>query len=57
MDMGWTGHYVRMDAGKLANRAEVGKHQGCMSTEQAGLKEREDVDRKVIKERNKQADL
>jgi len=36
MDMGWTGHYVRMDAGKLANRAEVGKHQGCMSTEQAG---------------------
>ena len=26
--MRWAGHLVRMDAGKLANRAEVEKHQG-----------------------------
>ena len=27
--MRWVGHLVRMDAGKLAKRAEVEKHQGC----------------------------
>ena len=26
--MRWAGHLVRMDAGKLAKRAEVEKHQG-----------------------------
>ena len=27
--MRWTGHLVRMDASKLAKRAEVETHQGC----------------------------
>ena len=27
--MRWAGHWVRMDAGKLAKRAEVEQHQGC----------------------------
>ena len=36
--MRWAGHLVRMDAGKLAKRAEVKKHQGHGKRERPQLR-------------------